>query len=344
MPLPGRNSPVVWGGRVFLTGADKSAREVFCWDTATGKLLWRTPVPVPAGSGPAVVADTAGYAPNTMAVNGSAAFAVFPNGDITALSFSGAIIWIRSLGPLDLNYGYASSPALCGDSLIIQLDQSEGGRLLCIKAEDGATRWEARRNVAACWASPIVTGSGKDARIFVNGTPVLTAYEAASGRELWSLEGMMGENAPSPAFADGRVFSSNQLLSLAAANAATGEKRWEVYEDFPDVASPLAIPGGLLIMAASYGVVSCLDAASGDVLWKSEFTTGFYASPLFAAGRIYALDRNGVMRILAADRALKIIGSPAIGEHTEATPAIRGSEIFIRGDRHLFCIGGRDGL
>jgi outer membrane protein assembly factor BamB len=188
-----------------------------------------------------------------------------------------------------------------------------------------------------------VTGSGETARIFVNGTPTLSAYEAAGGRELWTLDGMMGENAPSPAFAEGRVYAANQLLSLVAADAATGKKQWEDYDNYPDVASPLAIPGGLLVMAASWGGLSCLDAATGDVLWKTEFTKGFYASPLLAAGRIYALDRSGVMRIFAADRTMKLIGSPAIGEPTEATPAIRGTQIFIRGAKHLFCIGVGNG-
>jgi outer membrane protein assembly factor BamB len=176
----------------------------------------------------------------------------------------------------------------------------------------------------------------------VHGNPFLTAYDPNNGRELWKLEGMMGENAPSPAYADGRVFAGNQLLSLTAVDARSGKKLWETYDDLPDVASPLAA-GGLVVMAASFGVVTGLDAADGTVLWKQEFDTGFYASPILAGGRIYLLDRKGVMRILAAERTAHLIGSPALGEAAEATPAFRGGDIFIRGVKHLFCIRGAGG-
>ena len=153
---------------------------------------------------------------------------------------------------------------------------------------------------------------------------------------------MMGENAPSPAYSDGKLFVATQLLSLLAVDARSGKKLWEVYDDLPDVASPLA-SGGMLLMAASYGVVTCLNASDGAVLWSQEFPTGFYASPILAGGRFYALDRSGVMRIFAADKAMKLIGSPALGEPTEATPAFRGGEIFIRGERRLYCIRSGSG-
>jgi outer membrane protein assembly factor BamB len=188
----------------------------------------------------------------------------------------------------------------------------------------------------------VVADTDQGVRIFLNGTPVLAAYDPArKGLKLWDLFGMMGENAPSPAYSNGRVFAANQLLSMVAADARTSDKLWEVYDDLPDVASPLAWDG-LVLMAASYGVVTSLDAASGEVLVRQEFPKGFWASPILAGGRIYALDLSGVMRIFAADRTLKLLASPAIGEPTVATPAFRNGDIFIRGDRHLFCIrGGR---
>jgi outer membrane protein assembly factor BamB len=344
VPRPGRNSPVVWEERIFLSGADASAREVFCWEAFTGKLLWRTPIGAAAGSPaePPRVSDSTGYAASTMAVNGKAAFVIFATGDLASLDFEGRILWQKNLGTPAQNYGYASSLALYADSLIVQQDHDEGGRLLAVNTADGSIRWEALRRVLASWASPAVAVTGGRPLLLVHGNPLLAAYDPKRGTELWRLAGMMGENAPSPAFAEGRVFAANQLLSLVAVEARTGKKLWETYDDLPDVASPLAT-GELLVMAASFGVVTCLAAADGTPLWKQEFSTGFYASPILAGGRLYLLDRSGVMRIMAAERTARLLGSPALGEPAEATPALRGGSIFIRGARHLFCIRGGGG-
>jgi outer membrane protein assembly factor BamB len=148
---------------------------------------------------------------------------------------------------------------------------------------------------------------------------------------------MLGENSSSPAYANGRVFAANQLLCMVAADAKTGRILWEAYDDLPNPASPLAFDD-LVVAAMDYGAVSCFDAASGEVLGRQEFTRGFWASPILAGGRIYALDRSGVMRILSADRTLTLLASPAIGEKSDSTPAFRGGDIFLRGERHLFCI------
>ena len=344
VPLPGFGSPVVWDRRVFLSGADRRAQEIYCWDAVTGELAWRRKieaVPRTPSTPPRVTADT-GYAASTMAVNATAAFAIFATGDLAAVDFDGNLLWARNLGLPEHMYGYASSLALYGGSVIVQFDQTSGGRLLAVDAATGETRWQVPRRVQPSWASPAVVRSGDRTLLLVNGSPILAAYDPADGRQLWQVDGMLGEIAPSPAYADGRVFAGNQLLNLIAVDAASGQMIWETYDDLPDVASPL-VAGELLITAASYGVVTCLEAATGDLVWRQEFDTGFYASPILAGGRIYLLDRSGVMRILAAGREPRLIASPAIGEAADATPAFREGRIYIRGERHLFCIGDGDG-
>jgi outer membrane protein assembly factor BamB len=339
VPVAGRSSPVVWGNKLFLSGADQSAREVFCWDTGSGKLLWRTKIPAAEGtpSAPPRVTDTVGYAPSTMAVNGKQAFAVFATGDLTALDLEGKVLWTRHIGTPGLNYGYASSLALLGDGVVAQFDQEENGRIVAFRGADGSVRWDIPRQVLGSWATPALIEVGGKPRLMIHGTPYLTQYDPENGKQVWRLGGMMGENAPSPAFFDGRIFVSTQLLSLVAVDARSGKKLWEVYDDLPDVASPLA-SGGLVLMTASFGVVTCLDAEKGDTLWRQEFPTGFYASPILAGGRFYTMDRSGVMRIYAASKSMNLIGSPALGENVEATPAFLDSAIFVRGARNLYCI------
>ncbi len=336
----GHSSPVVWNDRVFLSGASASSRAIDCWNATTGEHLWQAVIPSASAATPPKVGPDTGYAASTMAVDGRAVYAVFATGDLVAVDFSGRTLWKRALGVPDMNYGYASSLALFGDALIVQRDQLESGRLMAVSTRDGVTLWEQPREVSSSWSSPIVVETRDGWRIFANGMPVLTAHDpTAKGRALWAVDGMMGENAPSPAYADGRVFAANQLLSMVAADASTGERLWEVYDAFPDVASPLAFDG-YVVMAAGYGPVTCLDAANGDVLAQQEFKDGFWASPILAGGRIYALDQQGVMRIFTADKALRLLASPAIGEKTDATPAFHAGSIFIRGDRTLYCVRG----
>jgi len=329
---------------VFLSGADQAKREIFCWESSTGRLLWRTPVEPATGSPtepPRVNRDT-GFAASTMAVNGKAAFAVFATGDLAAVDFDGRLLWARGLGQPKLNYGYASSLALYGDTVLVQIDQEESGRLVAVEAASGRTRWETPRRVLASWASPVVADTGRRPEVLLNGNPLLASYDPDTGRELWQVPGRRGEIAPSAAYAEGRVFAADQLLSLIAVDVRTREKLWEMYDDLPDVASPLA-SGELVVASASYGVVTCLEAATGTVLWRQEFETGFYASPVLAGGRFYLLDRSGVMRILEASRQARLLGSPALGEPADATPAFRAGRIYIRGLRHLFCIGASGG-
>jgi outer membrane protein assembly factor BamB len=339
VPLPGKNSPVLWGNRVFLSGADGSIGEVFCWDATTGRLLWRSRVPPSEGGAPQAtrVSKDTGFAASTLAVNGTRVFAAFATGELAAFDLQGKAAWVRRLGTPILNYGYASSLALLDDGVVVQFDQEENGRLVFFAGEDGSVRWETPRAVLGAWSTPVRVVAGGRARIVTSGTPFLAAYDAETGREAWKLMGLMGENAPSPAFADGRLFVGTQLLSLFAADAATGKKLWEVYDDLPDVSSPVAAAGQVL-MAASFGVVTCLDASDGSTLWRQEFPTGFYASPILAGGRYYLLDRSGVMRILAAERKPRLIASPALGEPADATPAFQGGAIYIRGERRLYCI------
>jgi len=272
-----------------------------------------------------------------MAVDGRAAYALFAAGDLVALDFEGAILWNRNLGVPELNYGTGSSLALLGDLILVQRDQLEGGKLIAIDTATGKDGWVIERKVTSSWSSPLVADTEAGSRVFLNGTPSLAAYDPVRRRQLWTLDGMMGENAPSPAYADGRVFAANQLLSMVAADAKTGKKLWEVYDSLPDVASPLA-GDGFVVMAASFGPITALDAATGDVLAQHQFKTGFWASPILAGGRVYALDTSGVMRIFRADRTLELLASPALGEPAVATPAFRSGDIFIRGERHLFCI------
>ena len=129
--------------------------------------------------------------------------------------------------------------------------------------------WETKRAVLSSWSSPIIVYTGKRPEIILNANPYVASYDPDTGKELWSVECMMGEVGPSPAYDEGMAFAVNQHAILAAIDVDTKEIVWEAYDDLPDAASPVAA-SGYLFVPTSYGVVSCLDAKTGQVLWQQD--------------------------------------------------------------------------
>jgi outer membrane protein assembly factor BamB len=339
VPLPGASSPVVVGDRVLLTGADERTQEVYCFDRATGALRWRRAVGAPRPEGaptPQLHPDT-GYAPSTVATDGRHVFAIFPTGDLAALDLDGNPVWSESLGVPENHYGHSSSLITASGLLIVQWDQSTDAKLLAFDAATGRPAWRAVRD-AISWASPTLIEVDGRTQLVVAHSTAVAAYDPATGVLLWRADCLGGELGPSPAFADGVVFVANDR-AVAAAVRPGGEVVWTFKDDLPDTASPVA-GGGLVILATSYGTLVCLDAATGQVVWRHEQQTGYYASPVIAAGRVYALDLAGVMHVFTLGRTLEKLADAPLGEEAMATPAFSGNRLFVRGQRSLLCIGG----
>jgi len=348
VPISGPNSPVVWGTRIFLSGATSDRRAVFCFDTETGELLWQREVgalpdtPVPA---PKVTEDT-GHAAPTMVAHGDRACAIFANGDLVCYDFEGRLLWSRNVGVPDNHYGHASSLLAHDDQLFVQLDDSERPRLLALDLASGRERWTVGRETIS-WASPVCIPTPLGPQLVLASEQDVDAYEPRTGKRLWSVEALGGEVAPSPAFGGSTVFVANEYATASAIRLdfsggdPPASLAWQWDESLPDVASPVASDTHVY-MATSIGDLICLDLASGEHLWTEELDEGFYASPILAGDRIYALDREGVMQIFRAGAEFELLGSPALGETTVATPAFLDGRIYIRTQEHLLCIESRE--
>ncbi|MHC4713179.1 MAG: PQQ-like beta-propeller repeat protein [Planctomycetota bacterium] len=340
VPKPGFNSPVVWGNRVFLTGADADAREVYCFDADTGALLWTHKVTGIPGSPPEApeVTEETGYAAPTAATDGRRVFAMFANGDLVAVDFDGARRLAVNLGIPGNPYGHASSLITADGMLFVQFDHDAGGYLHIFDCETGLPVRTITRNVETSWASPVLAPiAGKDC-ILLSASPFVEAYETATGRLSLRVDCLSGEIGSSPAFGDGLVFAGNQFAILSGIDPVSEEILWQTYEDLPDASSPLA-KDGLLYVATSEGVITCYEAATGEVRWKEEFDEGFYSSPVHAAGNVYVIDMAGVARIFKAAGEYQPVGSPALGEESASIPAFAEGRIYIRGFENLYCIG-----
>lgn len=334
------NSPVIWGDKLFLSGADANQKQVYCYNRNSGKLLWTADVKDIPGSAaaPEVTPDT-GHAAAGVSTDGKSVFAIFSNGDLVALDMKGKQVWSKNLGVPDNHYGHSSSLVIFEDKLIVQYDHKKSGKVMALSTKTGDQLWSTDRKVKVSWASPVVVKNGDRVEVILASDPCVASYDVQTGEELWKLDCITGEVGPSVAYANGIVFALNEYASLVAIKTgAQPEVLWEAYDYLSDVPSPIATDKYLFVVT-SYGLVACYDALSGELYWEHEFDNGFYASPILVDGKIYLLDRAGSMHIFKADKEYVSVATSNLGEKSDSTPAFADGHIYIRAGKNLYCIG-----
>lgn len=341
LPKRGYNSPVIWGDKLFIAGADNESRVVYCYNRLDGKLQWEHTagdIPGSPAAAPKVSADTGLSAPS-IATDGRHVYAIFATGDIIALDMDGKRIWAKNLGIPDNHYGHSSSLICWKDKVIIQFDTNKGGRLLALNTLTGEPAWDIPRKSKISWSSPMMAEIGGKVQVITTSSPTVAGYDFESGAQLWAIDCLSGEVGPSAAYADGLVYAANEYASLVAIKPGPSpEIVWQSDEYLPEAASP-AVSDGLLFIATGYGIFVCYDAKTGIKQWEKEYGQGFYGSPMIAEGRVYIIERSGVMHIFKVDRTLTSLGDPVLGEKSVVTPAFAPGAIYLRGEKGLYCIG-----
>lgn len=342
VPMAGFGSPVVWGDKIFLTGANERSRKVFCFDSANGQLKWTHDVQAMPGTpaeAPSVGEDT-GHAASTPATDGSRVFAIFANGDLVCVDGEGKKVWGLNMGVPDNPYGHASSLLVWRNLLIVQYDHHAEAFISALDAASGRVAWEVKRKVEASWTTPALVTIGDREILVTSATPLVIAYDPKTGRQLWSNDVLSGELAPSPTAAEGKVFVNDDGGRLFAFDASTGKQAWQVDVNTPDISSPVA-SGPFIWMANSAATVVCCETATGKQIAEVEVEEGFCASPIAAGGRIFTFDRNGDSFIFDAAKPETKPVRLQLGEKVFATPAFVGDQIFVRGEKNLYCIGAK---
>lgn len=340
VPLPGTNSPVIWGDRLFVTGANAQKREVYCFDRYGGKLLWTAPADKIEGSPatpPRTTEDT-GLAAPSVTTDGIHVYAIFGTGDILALDYSGKRVWARNLGVPDNHYGHSSSLVAWKNKVYVQYDTNKAKKLIALDALTGKTVWETTRNVKISWASPILANIGGRMQVVLAADPLLAGYDAETGKELWHASALAGEVGPSPAYGEGLVFGVNEYASLAAVNPSNGQVVWKDDEYLSEVASPV-VANGLLFIATSYGVLACYDAKNGEKLWEADGGVGYYSSPVIADGKLFLFNTDGLLQVYALEREMNLLAEAHLGTKVYTTPAFANNRMFVRAGGNIYCIG-----
>lgn len=374
-PLPGlgTSSPIVWGDLIFLTSqvgdapyapsndfagavvARSSGDQgkvnfvVQAFHRGDGSLAWEYKFAA-EGQVPKVHIKHNLASPSCV-TDGELVFAWVGTGQLLALDMEGKLVWKRHLGeefsPFNIRWGHGSSPALYRNSLIILCDHSEKSYLLALDKRTGKELWTVDRGTGLrSYTTPFIfTGRNGD-KMVINSNRKIDVFDPSTGKYLWQVGEPNRVPIGMPVYHEGvlyatRGYRSGPYLAVRVGGKGDVSKthlKWRVATGAPYISSLLYYQG-LIYMASETGIVTCVDAETGETLWKNRFGGVFSASPVAADGKVYLINEEGDAFVLEAGRELNIVERNSLGERTLASPSISNGQLFIRTDEHLYCIG-----
>lgn len=330
--------------------------DVLCYDRADGKLLWqRTAAEATPHEG---THGTNGFASASPCTDGKHVYASFGSRGVHCYTVEGKHVWSRQLGELTMRHGFGegSSPTLvAGDDgkqmLIVPWDHEGDSYLFALDAKTGEPVWKTPRDEPSCWATPLMVEHEGRKQIVMNGQTCARGYDLKTGEELWRCGGQTERPVASAVATDELIFvGSGHRGSFFGAFRPDGRGDiqgtesvvWTKNRDTPDIASPLLSENRLYYTKGKTGILTCLDATTGKPHYVAKRTElgQLYASPIAAGGHIFVTDRNGTTVVLKDAEQFEVIATNSVGETVDATPAPVGDELIIRGEKHLFCVGG----
>ena len=249
-----------------------------------------------------------------------------------------------------MTFGEGSSPALFGDTLLVNWDDEGGSFIAAFNKDTGQELWRQPRDEETSWATPLVVQYGGKAQIVTAATRKIRSYDLGTGKPLWECSGMTANVIPSPVSAHGLLYAISGFRGSALLAIKLGQNGdltgtdaivWKHNKNTPYVPSPLLYDGKLYFLAVNTSTLSCLDAQSGQPLIDAEKVEGLqsvYASPVGASGRVYLVGRNGAAAVIKNSGKLVVLATNTLDERFDASPAIAGKELFLRGRQFIYCL------
>jgi len=378
IPGRGKSSPIVWGEHVFVLTAVPALADGEEGDgvTESGSGFMRkidagaeqrfTVMALNRGDGSTAWSHVArqalphegthgdgSWASSSAVTDGVRLIAHFGSNGLFAYDLEGNQLWEVQLGKMETRKGFGegSSPALHGDTVVVQWDHEGPSFVVALDASTGKEKWRQERDEPTSWATPLVVEVEGRPQVVTAGTNRIRAYDLETGALLWDCAGLTLNAIPSPVQANGTAylmsgFQGNQLRAIRLAGAKgditdTENVLWEHDKDTPYVPSPLLVGGVLYFTKSNSGILTAFDVESGEALYgpeRLETVENVYASPVAAAGRIYVASRDGVVEVLALGAEHEVLASNTLDESFDASPALAGGELYLRGARSLYCI------
>ena len=374
-PIPGEgwSSPIVWGERIFLTATLQDGRKchALCLDAASGQILWNTEV---LEQVPGYKERKNSYATPTPCTDGERVYAVFADGSVAAMDFTGSVLWTNRDVSFYSRHGLGASPLLHDGLLIMPYDGSmrvtDQGKypnnteeertgwqiawdqafIAALDTRTGRRGWTAKRGMSKiAHVTPNILRDGNTVQLISCAGDCIQGFDPQTGKLLWNVFSLGEGVTPSPVMGDGLIFTSSGFGAPALRAVKTGGRgditathiAWEQQRGVPMEVSPL-YRKPYLYTVTSAGIVTCLQAATGEVVYQGRLGGKYSASPVYADGRIYFLSESGETVVIAPGAELKILARNPLEETCQASMAVSGGRLFIRTDKHLYCIGHRE--
>ena len=372
LPGPSAATPIVSGDYVFLTAFETDSETVYAiaLNRTDGKLRWkrrcgRGQLPSPRSRG----RENTLAAPSPV-TDGEVVCFLFGNGLLSGFDYAGDELWrielVEDGEKFSIGWGYAASPLLFGGRLYVPVLQRGASYLLAVDPKTGETLWKHMRENSAraesqeAYTTPIPFENhfeGKSrSEILVLGADCLTSHDPETGAEYWRWCGLNPQDrgnfrtVSSPVVGeDGMIFVTSPQHNPMHGLRVVGdevEKVWEFQRPTPDSTTPLYYGGRLYAVDGRNQRLVCLDPATGVAHWIAELETPSFlrASPTGVDGKIYVMDAEGTVVVIAAEESVdgyRELGRiPMESYPSRSTPVPHGGELLLRTAEHLFCIGG----
>jgi outer membrane protein assembly factor BamB len=337
-------------------GADRSQTlKVVCVDGDTGKVLWERAAYEGTVFDHRHRRNT--YASPTPITDGRLVYAYFGSEGLYAYDFKGNLAWKLSLGGIPtMGMGTGTSPLLYENLLILQCDQDVGETsfIVALDKRTGKQVWRVARKVQSSWTTPVIIRHASRTELVTSGNEWIISYDPATGKELWRCKGLQSHAIHTPMVGHGMVIISSGYpakRTIAIKLGGSGDLTdtpfiaWKYEKGTAYVASPI-LYGDYVYLISDKGLLTCLDAKTGEVKYEGgrvPVPATFMSSPVAFDGKILISSEDGDTFVVKAGPTHEILRTNSLGEPIYTSPAIASGKLFIRGEKHLYCISQEAG-
>ena len=291
------------------------------------------------------------WASSSAITDGEHVFSFFGSRGLYAYDMEGNSQWNVDFCDMRIRNGFGegTSPALHGETLVVVWDHQGDSFIVALDKNTGSELWRQSRDEPESWATPLVVEFDGRAQVITAGQNRTYSYYLDTGDLVWEGPGLTVNPIPSPVEADGVVYMTSgyrgealRAVRLADAQGDISDSPailWEYNHDTPYVPSPLLYDGILYFLKSNSPILTAFDVASGQAYYGPQRLDGLqeiYSSPVGAAGHVYFLGRDGGALVISNAGKFEILAKNSLDDGFEASPAIVGDELYLRGRQFLY--------